>query len=354
MATVKSADAEARFREYAERLPSLPAVAMEVVRLAKQDWVDLSEMAEVVGHDPALSAKILKLANAPLYLRRATVATLPEAVTTLGINTLKMAALSFSVTGIAGAQSDVGGYKLTAFWRRALIQSIAGRSMATIFLRKGAEEAFLLGLLMDLSVPVLARLGGADYGPVVAAMISGHPDRDAETAALGFDHAKLSSRLLRSWSLPDVLVHAAAWHHDPDAAPTGSPKAATDLARIANLAHLSAEVMTSERKGGALAELQTRAAAWFGAEQETLITMLQEMSPAVDELAEIVKVDMGCALDAAAILEQAREELAQVSLAAAGELARAESRMSKLEKEATTDALTDLNNRATFDATLLS
>ena len=56
--------------DYASRLPSLPAVALEVVRLSKQEWVALDDLAQVISRDPALALKLLKLANSPLYLRR--------------------------------------------------------------------------------------------------------------------------------------------------------------------------------------------------------------------------------------------------------------------------------------------
>ena len=55
--------------EKAKDLPSVPAVAMEVLRLAREDDADTGELARVVSLDPALAAKILKIANSALFGR---------------------------------------------------------------------------------------------------------------------------------------------------------------------------------------------------------------------------------------------------------------------------------------------
>ena len=51
----------------ANHLPSLPTVAIEVLRLAKSDDVKVDDIAKVVQNDPALSARILKVVNSPLF-----------------------------------------------------------------------------------------------------------------------------------------------------------------------------------------------------------------------------------------------------------------------------------------------
>jgi diguanylate cyclase (GGDEF)-like protein len=348
----QDADRASMYAAIAERLPSLPAVALEVVRLSKQDWVELNQLAEVLGRDPALCAKVLKLANSPLYGRRRQVSTVGEAVLTLGLNTVKMAALSFSVSAAAGADEDLGGYQLRDFWRRSLVQSIVGRGFAAALGTTFADEAFTLGLLMDLSVPVLARAAGERYLPVVIAMDAGHPSTRLEEEHLGGTHAGLSGKLMDEWGLPPAMVTAATYHHQPDALPPDIAPAARDLIRVMNLAHLSASVMVSPDKGEPLRDLNHLAARWFGQDEAAVERILHSLSPTVDELAEIVNVDIGGELKAAEILDLARQQLVEVSMTAVTDLRTAEKRVDELEKKAATDALTGLNNRATFDSTL--
>jgi diguanylate cyclase (GGDEF)-like protein len=205
---------------------------------------------------------------------------------------------------------------------------------------------------MDLSVPVFCRVAGEKYQPVVIAMDAGHPDCALEKQALGVNHGALSAKLMEDWGLPPQMTDAARHHHDPDAAADTMTKEALDLARIMHLAYLCASVMTSKQKGEALRELRQLAARWFGRGEDEVLAIMRGISPNVDELAQIVNVDIGGDLNANDVLDLARQELVEISLNAATELSRVETRVLELEKKASIDALTGLNNRATFDATL--
>ena len=57
-------------------LPTLPAVAVRVLELCQRENLDLSEIAKLVGHDPALAAKMLKTVNSPAFALRQEVRTL--------------------------------------------------------------------------------------------------------------------------------------------------------------------------------------------------------------------------------------------------------------------------------------
>ncbi len=352
MPSLSTDHSNSQYIKYAEKLPSLPAVALEVVSLTKKEWVELAELATSIGRDPALSAKILRLANSPLYGRRCRVATLEEAVSTLGINSVKMAALSFSVVESTGSQDELGGYELKEFWRRTLVQSVAGRNLARAFRSKGADEAFTLGLLMDLSVPVFCRVAGKKYKPVVDAMDAGHPDSRLEEDAIGASHGPMSATLMEEWGLPAAMTNVARYHHDPEGVPPELGMDTAEFARLMNLAHLCADVMVSNHKGEALSELKRLSAKWFGRSEEEVFAVVKGLSPSVEQLAEIVNVDMGGDLNASDVLDYARQELMTISLSTSTELMRAEGRMQELEKTATTDALTGLKNRAAFDSVL--
>ena len=68
-----------------ENLPSIPTVALEILRLSKDPSVSVEDLGEVISADPALSAKILKLANSSLYRRGEEITTLPKAAVLLGL-----------------------------------------------------------------------------------------------------------------------------------------------------------------------------------------------------------------------------------------------------------------------------
>src|SRR5262245_29319285 len=101
-------------------LPTLPALAMRVLSLCQDEDLNLPEIARAIGMDPALSAKILRIANSPLSGLRTEVKSIPHALTLLGVNTVKTLALSFSLANnlqkSAGKNLD---YKY--YWKRSIL-----------------------------------------------------------------------------------------------------------------------------------------------------------------------------------------------------------------------------------------
>src|SRR4051812_19232902 len=78
-------------------LPSLPAIALQVLELSQQEEVDLSEMARVISQDPAISGKILRTINSSFYGRSQSIGTVSHALVLLGLQAVKTLVLGFSL-----------------------------------------------------------------------------------------------------------------------------------------------------------------------------------------------------------------------------------------------------------------
>ncbi len=340
---------------YADKLPSLPSVVMEVLKLCRKDNVDILDIAAVIGRDPALSARVLKLSNSSMYTRRRQVGTINDAVMVLGIKAVMLAALSFSLTSIVGVDSDEeSGYDLRDFWRRSMIQSVAARAFARELQKPFVEEAFTCGLLLDISVPILARVAGSQYTAVIITMDGGHPDSVLEQQSVGATHADLGGLLMHEWKLPELMVDVIRSHHSPDQLIEKHDAKSLECARVLNLAHLSAGVLMADNKGEYLRELEDAAARWFGRDAGFVDSIIMALGPGAEQLAEVVQVDIGGEISPEEMVEIARAELLNLSLAAASDLNRAETRVAELEVKASTDALTGVYNRSAFDASMAS
>ncbi|MCP5045268.1 MAG: HDOD domain-containing protein, partial [bacterium] len=88
----------------ANSIPSPPGVALEIIRLNQRDDVDIDELTEVVTRDPAIVAKLLRMANSSSFGRPGQVSDIRQAVMTLGLRSVNLLALSFSLA--AYEQSD--------------------------------------------------------------------------------------------------------------------------------------------------------------------------------------------------------------------------------------------------------
>ena len=99
--------------------PSPPGVAAHIIELAKDPEIELSKVAKTLSMDSALSAKVLRIANSPLYAQRRKSESLRQALVVLGLNATLTLALSFSlVKSLRGKKCN--GIDHPLYWRRAL------------------------------------------------------------------------------------------------------------------------------------------------------------------------------------------------------------------------------------------
>ncbi len=342
----------------AEAIPSPPGVALEIVRLNRDDDVDIERLASVVERDPAIAAKLLKMANSASFGRPGQISDIHQAIVTLGLRSVNMLALSFSVVAVASRKTR-SDFDYPRFWTATGVTATAARVLAGRFQPRLKDEAFLAGLLANFAQLVIAEAAPREYGRVATAVgRHGEALLDAERKVYGADHAAIGEQLLRSWSLPERVARAVGAHHDPDAV-GDEDETARELARIVCVADSWGELYSAgevERDARRLSEVAER---HLGADIESLRNLLHTVDEAVPEMMELLAFDE---VDPAALAEvrvQATEQLVRESLAlnqqigaVATSVERLRSEKQALEEKATTDPLTGLRNRGFFDETL--
>ena len=139
-----------------EELPSLPAVAVEVLRLTQSENASVAQIAQVIQRDPALTCKLLKTANSSLFGMPRTISSVQQAMMVLGLRTVKVLVLGFSLVEAMNGEKS-GQFDYVAYWRRSLTTAIAARLLAEKHNRDLADEAFVSGLLCDIGIMAAAR-----------------------------------------------------------------------------------------------------------------------------------------------------------------------------------------------------
>jgi len=200
-------------------LPSPKGVALAVMQLAQRENTTHAELARTIKTDPALAGRIVKAANTANVHGRRPVASVPDALVVLGLNTVRSLALGFSLV----ANYRNGGcarFDYDAFWSRSLITAIAYQSITVRSRAAPPEETFLLGLLSRIGCLALATVYPNEYGATLERL----GDRSfVELAALereqfAMDHNDLTVALMADWGLPKVLVEPVFHHEIPEAA----------------------------------------------------------------------------------------------------------------------------------------
>lgn len=196
-----------------DNLPSVPALYTELVAALARPNTTTGGLAEIVGRDPAMAAKILQLVNSSYFGLPRPLGSIERAVAYLGSDLLRSLALTVGIFARA-SHAPVPGFSSADLQERAVL----GARLARGFLAADPEQAshaFAAALVRDIG-KLLLLVGAPDY-PAVLAASAGHCDATGhERAAYGVDHAALGAYLLGVWGLPPWLVEAVAFHHEPE------------------------------------------------------------------------------------------------------------------------------------------
>lgn len=222
-------------------LPSLPVVVMDLLRSIDEEDADIGALAEKVTLDQALAAKTLRFANSSLYGSPAKVTTIQQAITRLGVATVRNLITAAAMTG-SFPKGAITFFNFTAFWRHAIGTAICANVIAR-HVRADADYAFTAGLLHDIGRLVLVTRFPQHYERALAYRAEHDcPMLVAERAVLDVDHAMAGHALACHWHFSEVLQHAIAAHHDPDSAPSDTLTAIVHVAdAIAHALDLSAQ-----------------------------------------------------------------------------------------------------------------
>lgn len=287
-------------------LPSLPAVAVDLLELCEEDEVDLSAIAAVVSHDPAIAAKLLRMANSASMATRGRVASLTKAVALLGTSATLAVALSFSLVG-GRRRHDASGFDHPAFWQRALFSAIAGRALGGV-VEHDQDDAFVACLLQDIGMLALNEAFPGDYGQVCLAAESAHEALPAlEAEILGVDHVQVGGLLAGRWNLPERLQLAIGWSHGP--AVRSSVPGGLSLHEAVFLSGRLADVWTSTRPPEVTRAALGAAAGQLGLPLDAVSVALQRMAAAVPEASADFDLDLGGPDRVQAVLDEARRLL---------------------------------------------
>jgi len=340
--------------ERCRTLPTLPALALKVLELCQKEDLNLNEIATVIGNDPALAAKLLRMANSPVSGLKRPARTVSHALALLGVNTVRTLALSFS---LASDMKKPGKGVQQGVWKRSILSAISAREIARVVESRLAEEAFLAALLQDIGALALAQI---DPKVAAANWEKSKGDHslliDLERETFGADHAEVTQWLLTRWKLPGIFGDAAGGSHVVD----GAPEPRDDPAQVEKIVRLSgwvADIWIREEAAPAIEQARRRAQSILGLGEERLAPILKEIAAAMTgEVAKLFEVDVGSPDDIQAILEQAKEALVEATFRAEQEADEARESATELEQknrelaeESQTDKLTRLYNRDRCD-----
>lgn len=197
--------------EELERVPPSRGVALRVVQMVDDPSVGAADVADAVGSDPALTARVLQVANSAYYGLSGRIRTTAFAVTVVGFQTVR----SLAALGAAGVQR--GDQLPPGFWLRSATAA-CGASLLAQRAGASAPDAFCAGMLHDLGTVLLWRRDRQGHEALLRCAGPQQQLTALEQGRYGGTHATLCGEVLAAWSVPEDLCSAIARHHDQPSA----------------------------------------------------------------------------------------------------------------------------------------
>ena len=197
-------------------LASLPEVVLKLNELVESPDSTTRDLEEVLQTDPALTARLLKIANSSLYGYTSQIDTIKRAIMVVGTNGIRD--IAWATAAVSSMSSCNPPYAdIRSFWRHSLYVATVARILASKcrILRK--DRFFTAGLLHDIGRLVYFREFPEMSQQLIDKMEEGNQSlRELEQEHCGFTHAELGACLLESWGLPDSICAMTKFHQSPD------------------------------------------------------------------------------------------------------------------------------------------
>ena len=229
-----------------DELPTLPAVLPKILSLIESNSSSASDIADAISSDPAMTSKILKVANSAYYGFSQKVASISKAVPLLGFNMVRSLALSIGVIRNLPSDKKSPHFSQEGLWTHSLAVATVMQKFGKKFGEgKVNEHFFVIGLLHDIGKIVLNQF----FSDLFQQALEEVNNREntklymAEHRIIGLDHGEVGAMLLARWRFPTAIANPIAVHHQTEI-PEGTNANDVALLRIANA--LSQELSLGE------------------------------------------------------------------------------------------------------------
>lgn len=197
--------------------PTIPEIYQRLETALEDPETAMQNVAQLVMQDPALSAKLIKIANSSFFHLKEKVTSIHKACSLLGLNLIKELSLSTSVlSSFTGTKQVVERYK---FWQHSVGVAICSRIISKDYgvSPKQQDEIFTIGLLHDIGKLVNEQYFPKENNEILNLIASGMGYLEAEKKIFGLTHAETGRWVAQFWNFDSKTIHSIAYHHAIDA-----------------------------------------------------------------------------------------------------------------------------------------
>lgn len=339
------------------RLPSPPAIAVKIIQTVKDDNASFGKLADIVSSDPALSARILKVANSSFYAPPFKIGNIEKAITLFGVNTLKNIALSFVIARDMRRCSN-DSFDFEFFWKRSVTAAVGADILASLINYK-SDDTFVTALLQDIGIVIMHLCRSDDYLKVIDEKKTSRLAIDViEKKLFGFDHQEIGAEILKNWGFPGSIYMPIRYHHSCKEVP-GEYRMPSDILLLSD--YISS-VYHGTRSNQKIENINNILCKHYGINEDIIKSTIDNVAHKSTEIFSSFEIESEDMKPFSVILQEANEELGKLNFSYEQlilELKQSKKRAevlaqelkdanSKLRKLASRDGLTGLYNYRYF------
>jgi len=200
-----------------DRLPCMPEVFQELEQALADPETSSQRLGAIIQQDMGMTAKLLKIVNSAFFGLRRTISNPFEAVTYLGIDTIKALVLVNSIFERAEPIAT-RHLALDDLWRHSLACANAAKAIALAqgLGRQQADDIFVGGVLEDVGILVLAGNFPEAYDRAAGVLLAENLLLSTvEQEEFAVTHAEVGAYLLGLWGIPAPVLQIVSLHHSP-------------------------------------------------------------------------------------------------------------------------------------------
>ena len=267
-------------------LVPLPQAYVRIREIVDDPGASLRAISEVVTSDPALTGRVLRLANSAYLALASRVDSIDHAVRVLGLSQIHDIALATSAVGsLTRLKNDM--FDIFDFWRMSVYTAVCARHLAVICSLPAPQRLFIAGLMHNIGNLIIAhQLPQAYLQCVLSARAKERPYHVVQQEVLGFDYADVGAELLRQWNLPPALVQPVALHTQVIATISNADQAFAAVMHIA--AATARAAVWQDADSEPVPDYDATAVALTGTTEETIEDLMQRVDTEVAEFIAIL------------------------------------------------------------------
>lgn len=223
-------------------MPSLPDVAVRVMRMMRDPDVVARDLNKVISCDPGLTSNVLRLCNSAYYGLPRVISSVTQAILYLGLHTVRNLVLTCAISELLSGDRAIYGHGRSGLWTCSLACAVASQQLCRRVRVSQHDTAFTAGLLRDVGkVLIQPKIKDTESTLIEFMTEGGLGLLEAERRTLGYTHSEIGAALADHWNFPDALVHAILYHH--------RPSEASSISLVTAVVHV-ADVMVLDREYG--------------------------------------------------------------------------------------------------------